>query len=150
MYCHRCNAVVSTKGPSDDTLDIWKAHKDLSPDHNACHTCRLDFSTNKALDKHIDSYHNEDYACPTKDCRRIYKSLEALNNHCADKTILVYPWGEHVDFQCDYCREILGSFEAWKNHMSSDPFHVSVLADYELDPVSLKQKQSEESEGNVC
>lgn len=145
MYCHRCNTVVSTKGPSDDTLDVWKSHKELSPNHNTCHTCRLDFSTHKALDKHIDDCHKEDYACSAKDCRRIYKSLEALQNHCADKTILAYPWSEHVDFQCDCCREILGSLEAWKDHMNSDLFHISILADYDLNPITSGQ-QNESSE----
>lgn len=145
MYCHRCSAVVSTKGPSADTLEIWKNHKELSSNHNVCHTCRLDFPTHKSLEKHIDNFHTEDFVCPEKGCRRIYKSLEALQNHCADKTIFLYPWGEHVDFQCDYCREILGSLEAWKDHMKDDLAHISILGDYELDPLILSKEQSEGS-----
>lgn len=141
MYCHRCKTVVSERGPSHDTLEIWQSHKDLSPNHNTCVDCRLDFLRSSGLDKHIEACHIHEFACPRENCRKIFKSLENLQNHCIDKTNLTYPWGEHVDFQCDHCREILGSLDAWKKHMRSDSFHLAILEDYELNPLPSRNKQ---------
>jgi hypothetical protein len=137
MYCHRCKVVLSEKGPSHDTLVIWKNHKDTSTNHNYCLDCRLDFPKDKALELHISKFHPLDFACPRANCRRVYKTLEKMQTHCAEKTGLVYPWDEHVDFQCDCCQKILGTLDAWQEHMKSDAFHLHILQGY--DDTSLQK-----------
>lgn len=137
IQCKRCVEFVF--------INRWSDHERLSSGHNCCHVCKLDFPDIEVLERHIRRFKSDgrhDWVCQKKGCRTVCCSENGLRDHC-------FAWAEnegnlcdeHANFQCGYCKKILGNLAHWQKHMKTA--HLDRIQEYEL----RDEKRNKEDSG---